>query len=228
MDNRIFIFEPIKPRHFRGRYRRPQGEESAYHVSAQGIITVRWRDRSEEYRFESKVKQSPAVQDLAQAVNEAKRRATGWRGGSFVIDEFGQVISPVQQSRDRFLVGKATGPLYFEDPWQEDKWLSLQDLTDLQCGDEWLRPYLGMQYQLHGGDHIYFWQEDAEGARKLYPKKQDLDLIEKLRLIRPNGAVRFIVNQYGIVLTQKPVGRNVWKPVYVGRINYDLWFEPEG
>jgi hypothetical protein len=95
------------------------------------------------------------------------------------------------------------------------------------CGDEWKLPYLGLQYQLSAGSEIYFWREDEERSGKESPPHQDRDLIELLRAIRPNGAVRFIVNHYGLVLTKKPVGRDQWQAVFVGKINPGKWFSKE-
>ena len=71
---------------------------------------------------------------------------------------------------------------------------------------------------------------DMEAARVA---AQRSDLIEALRSIRRYGAVRFIVNPYGLVLTKRPpAGRwsaeELWEPVFVGKINLDLWFEKEG
>lgn len=223
-----FEFNRIRPERWQGRYRRPKGDESAYHVDANGVITLRWRDIEQGYKFDCRVPGTPASQELAMAVNNLKRQKASWPGGTFTINEFGQVICPVQNSRERFIVGRAKGPLYFEDPWEDGKLISLFECDCLDCGDEWKRPYLGIQYQLHAGDHFYFWNEAAEGSQKTYPKRQDKELIEKIRELRPNGAVRIIVNQHGIVLTKKPVARNLWKPVFVGKINYGLWFEMEG
>jgi hypothetical protein len=201
------------------------GGESAYHVDAKGVIEVRWKDS--EYNFECPVIETPDVKAVAVAVNETKRRHAGQPGGSFVINEFGQVISPIQNSRHRFLVGITSGILWFEDPWNDGQKLNLNAADGLHCGDEWKLPYLGLQYQLSAGSEIYFWREDEERSCKECPPHQDRDLIELLREIRPNGAVRFIVNHYGLVLTKKPIGRDQWQAVFVGRINPDKWFSKE-
>lgn len=221
-----FSFTPRAPILWEGRYRRPKGEESAYHVKASGDITVRWRDKALGYKYNCPVLETEVVRSLAEAVNYTKRLKSGWAGGSFVINEFGQVVSPIAASSDRFLVGEASGPLCFEDPWDSTRVLSLI-IEDIELGDEWKLPYIGIQYQLHAGDRIYFWHEDSEGGYKLEPSVQDMNLIERIRDIRPYGAVRFIVNQHGIVLTKKPYQRNRWRPVYVGKINYKKWFEKE-
>ncbi len=221
-----FRFTSTSPREWYGRYRRPKGNESAYHVTVNGTIHVQWRDSG--YKFECPVALTADVQRLARAVNQAKQSYAGWAGGSFIINEFGQVICPIQQTSDRYLLGEAEGKLYFEDPWDDDVLLSIGDDKDLICGDDWERPYIGMQYQLHAGDFIYYWREDDEGGGMVRADDQDGDLIERLRAIRPHGGVRFIVNHHGIVLTKKHVEGKRWKPVYVGQIDYDYWFNREG
>src|SRR5437870_3033658 len=109
-----FKFNSTTSRQWTGRYRRPAGKESAYHVSIKGLIELHWSDG--DYELACRGIETPAVKAMANAVNEAKRRHAGQPGGSFVINEFGQVISAIQNSRQRFLVGEATGILWFEDP----------------------------------------------------------------------------------------------------------------
>ena len=202
-----FQYIPASPRIWEGRYKIPKGEESAYHVNSRGEINIRWRDKSSEYKYNCPISDSEAVRHLAKAINTLKRRETGRAGGSFVINEFGQVICPVVNSTKRFSLGEVSGPLYFEDPWDDAYLLSL-DVNDLKCGVEWELPYIGIQYQLHSGDHIYFWKETPDGGYKAEPPRQDDGLIDKLREIREYGSARFIVNQHGIVLTKKPYSRN--------------------
>jgi len=221
----VFHFEPITPRQWHGYYRRPKGEESAYHVGVDNRIEVRWRDGRDS--FDCPVESTPAIRRLAKAVNAIKVRECGLAGGSFVINEFGQVICPIQNSRKRFLIGEARGRLWFVDPSDGESLISIGDDEELICGDEWNRPYIGMQFQLHAGNHIYYWHQDHEGGRSVKPPRQDRELIERFRAIRPYGAVRFIVNHHGIVVTKAHVKGNRWQAMYVGRINYSRWFERE-
>jgi len=227
-----FAFQPIQPRQWHGRYRRPAGNESAYHVNTQDVIRVFWRDSG--YDYTCPVRETPDVRDMARDVNAIKLEKTGLPGGSFVINEFGKVICPVRNSHDRFLLGEASGSLCFENPWNDNGLLSLWNDNGLlslcndeglNCGDRWQLPYMGIKYQLHENNKIYFWFVVADGARMHFPRCQDFDLIGKIRQIRPpGGGISFIVNQHGIVLTKKQVGPNQWQAVYVGRINYDRWF----
>lgn len=221
----IFQFEPIGPRPWLGRYKRPEGEESAYHVGVDHRIEVRWRDGGDNLTCPVEV--IPATTRLAQAVNAVKKQKTGQAGGAFVINEFGQVLCPLQNSRERFLVGLAGGSLRFEDPDKDGVYRCIGDDSDLVCGDEWTLPYIGMQYQLAAGGWIYYWREGKDRAGSEKPPRQDEALLERLRGIRPHGAVRFIVNHHGIVLTKKPINRSTWQAVYVGRIDPKLWFPRE-
>jgi len=213
------------PARWLGRYRRPMGQESCYHISSSGAIEVRWQD--DGYNFNCPVINTPAIEDLAASINEIKRKMTGVAGGSFVINEFGQVIVPIYQSTDRFLVGQATGRMWFQDPWESSRRLCLDLDEAAQCGDDWNLPYLGMQYQLSAAGRIYYWREDGEGGRTESPPVQDESLIQLFRKIRPYGAVRFIVNQHGLALTKKHAGGTQWKGVFVGRINLNKWFNKE-
>lgn len=224
MRSKPFRFAPIRPRIFLGRYSRPLGDESAYHVTVDGEIRVVWKDNG--YTYDCFVRETQDVKSLAAAVNAVKKSKAGSPGGSFIINEFGQVICPVANSYNRYLVGEVNGPLYFEDLKGEDGFLCL-DCNDLDCGDDWDRPYIGVKYHLHAGDHIYFWSETTEGGTKILPPEQDTDLIDSLREIRPNGGMTFAVNQHGIAIAKQEIGRSRWKPVYVGQIDYDMWFERE-
>jgi hypothetical protein len=220
-----FEFTPIEPRLWQGRYKRPEGEESAYHVSIDNRIEVRWRDGNDY--LTCPVEMTPAASRMAQGVNAVKIQRTSMAGGAFVINEFGQVICPVQNSRNRFLVGVASGCLRFEDPDRQGVYRCIGDDEGQHSGDVWNLPYLGMQYQLAAGGWIYFWREGDDRAGSEKPLHQDTTLIGRLRAIRPHGAVRFIVNQHGIVLTKKLVDGSNWKAIYVGRINPHLWFQRE-
>jgi hypothetical protein len=221
----IFRFEALTPRLWSGRYKRPQGEESAYHVGVDHRIEVRWKAGPED--LTCPIEATPGAQQLAKAVNAVKRQQSGLAGGAFVINEFGQVICPIQKTYDRFLVGHAFGALRFEDAFEDGVYRSIGDDSDLVCGDEWNLPYIGMQYQLAAGGWIYYWRQGNERSGSEKPPHQDEALIERLRAIRSHGAVRFIVNHHGIVLTKSHVTGNTWKAVYVGRINPKLWFQRE-
>lgn len=91
-------------------------------------------------------------------------------------------------------------------------------------------PYIGVKYNLRGDSNICYYDRKLGSIE--YPPEQDRELIRKLRKVRRNGPAVFIVNQYGLVLTKIPEGEyredeDKWVPVYVGRINHNLWFKKE-
>lgn len=174
-----------------------------------------------------------AVEELAEAVERAKRHAGGSGGGSFMINEFGQVLVPDSDGAGRrSLVGQWEGRLLFKNPFDPDDNIDLCDCSRLQPGDPWKLPYVGFPYNLSGRSRIYFYRLDDDGGQSVYPPRQDTNLIEAFRRIRRSGPVRFIVNLAGIVLTKCPEGEKWsadenWQPIFVGRINRNLWFEKE-
>lgn len=148
---------------------------------------------------------SPAVRRLTDAVSSAKRQLGGTGGGSFQINEFGQVLVPASDNGlGRLLVGEIAGSLLFKDPFEDDALIHLGEVKGLCCGDRWSKPYVGCPYNLSGRSRIYFYRMDDEGGKSEYPQAQDEELIRALRTVRRVGAVRFIVNPNGIVLTKRP------------------------
>jgi hypothetical protein len=164
------------------------------------------------------------VRLLTETVNEANMHMTGTQGGSFCINEFGQVIVPSSDGCGRrLLVGECAGPLLFEG---DDEIIDLSDDCGLDIGDCWEKPYIGMKYQLHRDSFVYYWDEGI-----VEPLCQDKDLICKMRRLRRHGPASFIVNPYGIVLMKNTEGEfnfdENWTAVYVSRIDYNLWFAKE-
>ena len=173
------------------------------------------------------------ISSLTQAIIRAKKQLGGYGGGAFVINEFGQVIVPASDnSGRRVLVGEINGPFYLENPFDEDALIDLSNTDGLQCGDRWTQPYIGTPYNLSKRSKIYFYRKTNEGGKAEYLAAQDQQLIKSLRKIRRYGAVRFIVNPYGVMLTKRPPNEawsqeEEWQPVFVGHINNNNWFSKE-
>jgi len=174
-----------------------------------------------------------AAVGLANAVSRAKQYMGGEGGGSFLINEYGQVLVPASDGGGlRLLVGRVIGRLLFENPFAHDEPIDLGEDARLESGDAWTLPYVGIPYNLHRAGRIYFYQEDAQGGRTIYPPQQDFELIHAIRKLRPYGPVRIIVNPGGLVLTKVPLdGQTLpedrWQPVFVHAINPNLWFKEE-
>ena len=234
MSNQTSVFQICKPSEWKGRYARIPGDNTAFHLKYIGgrmWPVVLWE--TEEGTGTCAARECDAAAQLADAVEAAKRKAGGTGGGSFVINEFGQVLVPASDgSGRRCLAGELSGRLLFENPFDEDSPIDLGDCYHLQSGDPWKLPYVGFPFNLNRRSQIYFYNLDDEGGQSLFPKQQDRSLIQAIRSLRRTGAVRFIVNPLGIVLTKCPAQEEwspeeQWQPFYVGQINVNLWFEKE-
>jgi len=219
-----FVFQKEQPRPWHGRYRRIPGKESVLHVRWDGQVQLIWRDGL--YTWICPAIMTRDVISLGKAVNEVKRRYAGQPGGAFVINEYGQVITPVPDTRPRrFYIGYSSGSIVFIGP--SGKRFTLDDDAGLCPGDDWMLPYVGIAYCLSWNNRIYFPMREGIDTECQYPPRQDPNLIRAIRRIRPFGGVRFIVNPHGIVLTKVEVTPSKWQPKYAGRINYQCWFPRE-
>lgn len=229
-------FRPCNPRPWRGYYRRIGGDTTAFHVASNAYSRVLpyvylVRDGN---RASCSMIDSDGAYALADAVNAAKRKLGGQGGGSFLINEYGQVLVPAPDGRGNvILAGEIKGALEFEDPFRPGTTFSLADDEGLSVGDLWDRPYVGMWYNLSRYGRIYRMRSLDAGQMCEYPVQQDATLIRRLRSIRRERAVRFIVNPHGIVLTKVPPDNDAksdeetWDAVYIGRIDARCWFQKE-
>src|SRR5579884_121027 len=224
-----------QPMTWSGRYDRIPGDTSVVHLRYSSDMgrfwpMAEWRCEGEtaDYWFED----GAAVRELADAVSRVQLRFNGGEGGSFTINEWGQVIVPSGAGdRRRYLAGVLRGSWSLIAPDDVNERVSLEDDDGLDCGDPWPRPYVGVPYHLSNGGRIYFVHRAPGGDLVQYAPYQDTDLIEAIRQIRRWGPVKFIVNPFGLVLTKRPShgqwNEEDWDPVYVGRINYCYWFAEE-
>ena len=232
MDALRFQRSPIRP--WTGRYRRIPGDTSVLHVTwVDGTSRVALLWDVDGSRGTCVAVDEPAVRSLAAAVVEAKQSMGGNQGGAFLVNEFGQILVPASDGGERrVLAGELAGSLRYEDPFA-DRTFTLGDDAGLSPGDAWLFPYVGIPFNLSGRSKVYFWREDEERGHAEYPRREDPNLVKSLRSIRRSGALRFIVNPERVVLTKRPPqgewgGPNeTWKPVYVGRLNLQAWFDKE-
>lgn len=209
-----------------GRYKKIPGDTTAFHVRG-GWALVEWEREGE--RSECWMVESAAARELVQAVIGGKGHFGYGGGGSFLINEHGQVLVPSPSGTgQQVVVGQWTGPLEFQNPFDGGTF----DITDdegLETGDPWDLPYVGVPHHLSKWDQLYFW-DDAIGC-KVCPPAQDQRLIRCLRRLRPSGPVRFIVTPGAFVLTKVPVWERVgwsrWEARYVGRLVSGLWFSKE-
>lgn len=221
-----FTLLPVRP--WAGRYSRIPGNNTVFHAvrrDGRPCVEVSWVEDGDLY---SGISTSSDTQELADAVIEAKGPSAS--GGAFLIDEFSRVLVPSIRGGDAVCCGRWTGALRFDHP-DGFEWDPFDD-ADLDTGDRWLGPYVGMRYNLSARSEIYLWHGAC--GEKETPGVQDVDLIRALRKVRRGGAARFLVTYNGVVLTKlqdeecdwNPDQPDRWVPVYVGRIDTDRWFTP--
>ena len=227
-------FRACQPIPWKGRYGRVMGDSSVFHLRyLDGRLWPVLLWETDTGVASCRAIDGTATGELVHAVAQAKRHAGGEGGGSFLIDEYGKVLVPASNGDGRrFLVGRLTGRLLFENPFLPDKPIDLGDQASLENGDAWRLPYVGIPYHLHRTGRIYFYQQDEQGGRSIYPPQQDSELIQAIRNVRPYGPVRIVVTPGGLVLTKLPTDSRTpsegrWEPVFVGAINPKVWFEEE-
>ncbi len=228
-----FKVERTTPREWSGRYARIPGDATALHVHS---VNDEWHpvviwDADDEKAI-CPMLASKAATELAEAVNAGKAYLGAGAGGSFLINERGQILVPASGPNNfrQAIVGECSGPLIFENSLKGHGTFDLADDSGFKLGDVWDRPYIGIPHNLHTANHIYFWEVDADGGQKVLPPVQDNELIAALRKLRPYGAVKFVAIYGGFILTKVPIGpgpNKRWEPRYVGRINFSKWFPKE-
>jgi len=218
-----FQFEALKEAViWTGRYNRIPGKEPAFKARVDGSAQAYWSPWNSGEWLTSAFVDGSGVRSMVKAVNHAKEQYAGQPGGSFLINEFGQVLCPITSSSVRYWVGTVTGVPSFEDPRRDGDTFELRLPPSTEAGTPWNRPYIGMKFNLDTAGSIYFQEDDGDTRRKHRLGKTDSDLIRRLQKVRGSGqTIRFIVNLHGVVLTKKEPD---WQPVFVGHIDLNHWF----
>ena len=232
MTSRELSFTPQPARVWTGRYNRIPGETTALHVRQLG------RDwwPCVDWVADNEVAVCPMVdqvgaRELGRAVNQGKRLVGEILGGSFLINEYGQVLVPSTTGERVAAVGEWSGPLEFTNKLSGNGTFDLASDRGLVPGAPWRLPYVGIPHNLSARSRIYLKVHDGAGMHYLEAPTQDARLINALRRVRPSGAVRFVVTYPGIVLTKVPVGpwtSERWEPRYIGRVDLHHWYQKEG
>ena len=227
-------FYPCEIEYWSGRYGSIVGGKASFHIrycDGELWLVVDWD--TDECTAQCLAEDSLGVRDLIKAVLDGKEFLGGGGGGSFIINEYGQVIVPSSSGNgERVIVGEIDGRVLFDNPLEDEDDIDISDFSGLECGDLWNLPYAGASYNLSKKSEIYYYKSHEEGGESEFPTVQDNELITNLRNVRRSGAVRFIVNPYGIVLTKRPpegtwMPDEKWESVFVGHINFEQWFEKE-
>jgi len=224
MTSDTFRFYPCSsPCEWDGIYRTTKSHDNVFHIWSDcgDMPAVEWKRESDVARCPAEDTQG--ARDLANAINSIKVKQTFYKRGSFVINEFGHVIVPFVNSDQKVCIGKVEGTLRFHNSFGSG-YFSLNDDEYLKTGDFWDKPYVGIPYNYNPNDGVYYRNDDGSTIK---PVKQDPELMKKIRSIRGAATVRFIVNPNGIALIKQEVEWRKWKAIYIGRIDYDKWFEPD-
>ena len=179
-------FYPSEPISWYGRYARIPGELTAFRVvlhDGEWWPVVDWSSPDGDETGRGLLENRQRAMALARAVNQAKRQMRGQNGGSFLINEFGQVLVPSSRGNgERRFAGVWDGELKFSNPFAPQEELVLTSDTGLNSGDLWSGPYVGMMYQLSRRHEIYFWHQTGDEACKHVPERQDQRLISALKV----------------------------------------------
>jgi hypothetical protein len=220
--SKTFEFEALREAvRWTGRYNRIAGNEPIFKASTDGSAHAYWSPWQSGEWLTSAFVDTPSVRQMVKAINRAKQRHAGQPGGSFQINEFGQVICPLAFSSERYWVGNVKGVPTFADP-RDGSTFELRLPPSTRAGVPWRRPYIGMKFNRDASDSIYFQQEDGDVKRKLRAARKDADLLRRLDQVRGSGqTIRFIVNLHGVAVTKREPN---WEPVFVGYVDLNRWF----
>lgn len=225
------------PSPWKGRYRVVPGNRSEFHL--RHLDGRLWPvallvDDEEEITFPAV--DGPPAHALVAAVCAGQRAARRQLGGAFSINECGQILVPAGRWDDfsAYYVGELEEGLLFENPDTGAR-TRLGPPAGIQPGDRWPLPYVGIIYNLSKRNEIYAWRQGSEEEwKESAPGNGAREIVVALRKIRGRGAVRFLVNCRGVVLTRRPdkdwsfgPEDETWEPVYVGKITRRDWFAKE-
>ena len=171
--------------------------------------------------------------NLVDMVNDVKSHFSGSPGGAFYINEYNQVIVPVQgEESDYYFAGEYNHPLEFE---FEGKLLSgdAKDLdgNKINQGDLWVGPHPGIPYVLKaGGKDIQYeyWVRPKVKKRVLLSDHVDSKTAEiiarEIGQIKGFAGGRFYINEFCQMFA--PIGNsNKLEYVYIGKMeDLNNWF----
>lgn len=150
------VFAPCEIRPWLGRYNRIEGDQSVLHVQNAGgtaSLVIKWR--TDGGTGTCVAVESSGTRELVKTVLRAKQQLGGGGGGSFQINEFGQVLVPSSDGRGRrVIVGEIRGTILFHNPFRDGELIDLSNPGRRRCGDLWTLPYVGMPYNLHKGSMV--------------------------------------------------------------------------
>ena len=169
--------------------------------------------------------------NLVKMVNQIKTHFSGSPGGAFYINEYKQVIVPVQGDEKYYLSGEYNSPLEFE---FEGKILS-GDAKDfggkqIKPSDPWVGPHHGIPYVLKAGgkdiSYKYWLRPNVEKTEYLsnFIGKEAEKVSIKIANIKGSVGGRFYINEFCQLFTPKTDDQGL-DYIYIGKIDdLNKWF----
>ena len=168
-----------------------------------------------------------APRDLSVAVNDAlKRNAPGRFDGTFLINEFGNVLVPSRDSSQILHVGDWHGPIWLEDAYSPaaDP-IELYGVEGLVIGDAWKRPYVGSSYTTAVvGSRVVVSAREGKGALGIRGYFEG-EVLPLLRRVHWDSKMHFLVTHGGLVLTRVVLSSRgkPEPPVFCGTLDLERW-----
>ena len=207
-----------QPTLWNGFYACIPGNSPIFHARANGSADIEWSPWRSDERLKSTMVADDGVNQMVEAINEAKSEKTGSRGGRFHINEYGQVLVPLAHSQDKYLVGELNGYPQFVDP-RSGRHFNLAAPRGARTGAAWDLPYVGMPFKFNTEGQVSRERTGNDIREQESPLRHDSSLAAKLMQLRATGG-RMVVNLHGVVLTKMDGA----KPVFVGEIDPNKWF----
>ena len=162
---------------------------------------------------------------LVEMVNAVKEQTSGQAGGQFYINEYQMVIVPTAE-QGCFCAGTYEDPLQFE---FEGATISPQAPADLQIGDEWRGPHVGIPYVLTADGRDIRYEVEVrprvirrERLRDVVGASRAAQVAKRLSPYKPGGGRVYINEAREFFSPVESGGR--WICTYLGSLESDAWF----
>jgi len=162
---------------------------------------------------------------LVEMVNAVKTEVNGQPGGAFYINEFKDVLVPA--GGECYFAGIYETPLEFD---FDGPIVGPKASDDLDAGDPWLGPHVGISYTLMaGGNDIKYFLTNGRIQREVRLSDEvgegaAADLAHRLARTKGNQGGRVYINECSEFFS--PPGDGGTDYVYLGSLGEDLWFSP--
>jgi hypothetical protein len=179
------------------------------------------------YRISSREQALLATDDhgpLVEMVNKVKQEINGQPGGAFYINEFNAVLVPA--GNEYWFAGIYPPLLEFD---FDGPTISPIAPDDLQPGDAWIGPHVGIPYTLMAGGndiryHVKTGRIQKEYRLSDYGEAAAADLAGRLARVKGRSGGRIYINECREFFTPPPDGGV--DHVYLGHLGEDAWFPP--